>query len=33
VDATGSYASAFHVLAGVVALLGLAAALVPLPRN
>ena len=31
VEATGSYASAFYVLAGVVALLGLAAALVPLP--
>ena len=32
VEATGSYASAFYVLAGIVALLGLAAALVPLPR-
>jgi MFS family permease len=32
VAATGSYASAFHVLALVVAVLGLAAALVPLPR-
>ena len=32
VAATGSYASAFYVLAMVVALLGLAAAVVPLPR-
>jgi MFS family permease len=32
VEATGSYASAFYVLAAVVAILGLAAALVPLPR-
>ena len=32
VDATGSYAAAFYVLAVVVALFGLAAAVVPLPR-
>jgi MFS family permease len=33
VAATGSYASAFYVLSGVVALLGLASALVPLPAR
>ena len=33
VEATGSYASAFYVLAAVVAILGFAAALVPLPRR
>jgi MFS family permease len=33
VDATGSYASAFYVLAAVVAVLGLLAAAVPLPRT
>jgi MFS family permease len=32
VDATGSYAAAFYALAAVVALFGLAAAVVPLPR-
>ena len=32
VAATGSYASAFYALAGVVAVLGLAAAVVPLPK-
>jgi MFS family permease len=32
VAATGSYASAFYVLAAVVAVLGLLAAAVPLPR-
>jgi MFS family permease len=33
VDATGSYAGAFYVLAAVVAVFGLAAAAVPLPRS
>ncbi len=33
VEATGSYASAFYVLAAVVAVLGLLAAAVPLPRT
>jgi MFS family permease len=33
VEATGSYASAFYVLAAVVAMLGLLAAAVPLPRT
>jgi MFS family permease len=33
VDATGSYASAFYALAGIVAVLGALAAVVPLPRR
>ena len=33
VEATGSYATAFYVLAGVVAVLGVAAALVPMPAG